>query len=59
MTHHRLAAFCLTALLSFAAATSAQQDTSTVELPEMGEPADLTLSPGQEAKIGDEVAAEL
>ena len=30
-----------------------------LELPELGEPADLTLSPAQEAKIGDEVASEL
>lgn len=60
MIHHRLAALALTALLTFAGGISAQQDGSiNVDLPEMGEPADLSLSPGQEAKIGDEVAAEL
>ena len=32
---------------------------AALDLPEMGEPADLTLSPAQEAKIGDEVASEL
>lgn len=35
------------------------QNEAAVILPELGEPADLTLSPAQEAKIGDEVAAEL
>ena len=32
---------------------------AALELPDLGEPADLTLSPAQETKIGDEVAAEL
>lgn len=48
------------ALLTFTVAASAQTgNASGLELPEMGEPADLSLSPMQEAKIGDEVAAEL
>ncbi len=47
-------------LLTAAAAASAQSGSGlAVELPELGEPADLTLSPAQEAKIGDEVASEL
>lgn len=44
-------------LLSGTAATA--QTIYNLDLPEMGEPADVTLSPGEEAKIGDEVAAEL
>jgi len=48
-------------MLTVAAAAGAQPASGNiaVELPEMGEPADLTLSPAQEARIGDEVAAEL
>ena len=50
----------LTASLVAATASSAQGNSSSgVELPELGEPADLTLSPAQEARIGDEVASEL
>lgn len=50
----------LAALLSAATVASAQGSGGLgVELPELGEPADLTLSPAQEAKIGDEVASEL
>lgn len=37
----------------------AQGIPAALDLPQMGEPADLVLSPGQEAKIGAEVAAEL
>lgn len=44
---------------SLSAATLASAQGLGVELPELGEPADLTLSPAQEAKIGDEVASEL
>ncbi len=47
-------------LLTVTAAVSAQTSVSSVvELPDLGEPADLALSPGQEAKIADQVAAEL
>ncbi|MES2682872.1 MAG: M48 family metalloprotease [Pseudomonadota bacterium] len=48
----------LAALLS-AGIASAQNGAASVELPEMGEPADLTLSPSQENRIGDQVASEL
>lgn len=49
-----------TLLLTVAAGVPAQNEASaSLILPELGEPADLTLSPAQEAKIGDEVAAEL
>lgn len=54
-----LSALCVL-LLTVAAGVSAQPEGGlSVELPELGEPADLSLSPGQEAKIADEVAAEL
>lgn len=45
--------------LSATLAAQAQGTPAALDLPQMGEPADLTLSPGQEAKIGAEVAAEL
>lgn len=49
-----------TLLLTVAVSVQAQNDAATpLILPELGEPADLSLSPAQEAKIGDEVAAEL
>lgn len=53
-----------TLLLTLFSAASAQGEAhsaahTAIALPEMGEPADLTLSPSQEAKIGDQVAAEL
>ena len=48
------------ALLCVAAVAAAQSGgRNVVDLPELGEPADLSLSPALEAKIGDEVAAEL
>ena len=37
----------------------AQGNPAALDLPQMGEPADLTLSPAQEARIGREVTAEL
>ncbi len=50
----------MVALSALTAAASAQPGSpASLSLPEMGEPADLSLSPLQEAKIGDEVAAEL
>lgn len=52
---HLLAALALTTALG----AQAQGTTAALDLPQMGEPADLTLSPAQEAKIGAEVAAEL
>lgn len=56
----RIAASLILASLVGVTAASAQSDAvSAIDLPEMGEPADMSLSPGQEAKIGDEVAAEL
>ena len=45
--------------LSASLAAQAQSSPAALDLPQMGEPADLTLSPAQEAKIGAEVAAEL
>jgi len=53
---HRLSMCIASAAL---AATAAMAQPANVELPEMGEPADAALSPRQEAKIGEEVAAEL
>ncbi len=45
--------------LTFAAGVSAQTDPASLELPDLGEPADLTISPAQEAKLRGQVAAEL
>lgn len=51
----------VTALLTVVTSVSAQSSggVNSLDLPEMGEPADMSLSPMQEAKIGDEVASEL
>ncbi|MBV8063440.1 MAG: M48 family peptidase, partial [Nevskia sp.] len=45
------AVFTLTALPALS-----QKD---IDLPQLGSPADLTLSPAQEAKLGAEVVAEM
>lgn len=55
-----LIAAAATLLLALTAGVQAQNEAAVLTtLPELGEPADLSLSPAQEAKIGDEVAAEL
>ena len=50
--------FFATLLLTVSAGSRAQS-TTALDLPQLGEPADLVLSPAQEQKLGNEVAAEL
>lgn len=60
MTRSSYLCLALAAWIAVAASAAAQSSgNAALELPDLGEPADLTLSPAQEAKIGDEVAAEL
>jgi predicted Zn-dependent protease len=40
-------------------ATAALSQKNNIDLPQLGSPADLTLSPAQEAKLGAEVVAEM
>ena len=60
MTRSTYVSLALAVWIGIAASAGAQSaGGAALELPDLGEPADLTLSPAQEAKIGDEVAAEL
>lgn len=51
--------FAATLSLVLVAAASADVPSVAVDLPQLGEPADLILSPAEEAKLGAQVAAEL
>src|SRR5690349_20574117 len=54
----RLPAFLLPAL-ALAGAMAAAAEPSAVDLPRIGEPADMALSPAEEKKIGARVTAQL